>query len=90
MIDFLTSDEFRQAFAEFKEQLDFFVFFHLGSDAVVRCDRSPAGVEVSISHPRIEDFQFRLASEELAALVGDSDQLEEFLLGHLTRHRRHR
>lgn len=89
-MDFFASDEFQQAFKEFKEQLDFFVFFHLGSDASVSCDQGPAGVEVSISHSRVEDFRFLLSAQELAALVGDSDQLEEFLLGHLTRHRRHR
>ncbi len=73
---------------EFQNRLKAFVFFHLGSDAVVKVEEGPEHCRFRLAHPRIDAFEFLLAPGQMQILVRDEAQFEEFMLGHLTRHRR--
>jgi hypothetical protein len=69
-------------------ELNLFVQFHLGFDANVVYAFSDKGMQVSIEHPRVQAFSFRLDLQEMRGLVDDPDLFEEFLLTHLTDHRK--
>ncbi len=72
----------------FRELLDGFVFFHLGSDARVEVGESEAGLTVSFEHPRVHAFHWRLRDEEAAGLAADPRRFEDAMLEQLTTHRR--
>ncbi len=78
---------FEEDLRDFRNQLDDFVFFHLGSDAVVETRAFEAALEVSIEHPRVRSFRFRIGESEMARLSSDPRSFEEFMLDHLTANR---
>lgn len=68
--------------------LNAFVFFHLGSDATVELEEASGGLNVRLAHRRIESFQFTLSELEVESFCKDPQSFEEFMLDHLTTHRR--
>ena len=68
--------------------MDNFVLFHLGSDARVEVISGDGGLSVEISHLRVKSFRLKLSWEQVQALGGDDERLEDFLLDQLTIHRR--
>lgn len=81
--------EERSSLEQFREALESFSFFHLGSDARLRFHERESSLSVSIEHDRVHPFTFQLSREELDEFVGDFERLEGFLLEQLTRNRRH-
>jgi hypothetical protein len=74
--------------AEFRDQMDQFVFFHLGSDAQVRVDSGRDGIRVFVEHNRVHPFQFQATRDKIERLL-KSEEFEDFMLELLVRHRRH-
>ena len=74
--------------SEFREELDQFVFFHLGYDATLRIEREPRGIRVSVEHRRVRPFHFRASRDRVERLL-ESGEFEDFMLDLLVRHRRH-
>jgi hypothetical protein len=72
----------------FREQLDRFVWFHLGFDAEVCIEDVAPEVQVSIRHARIETIAFRLDSDALRRMITDPEYFEEFMLTQLAAKRR--
>lgn len=72
----------------FRQKLDQFVFFHLGSDARVEFREGPQELEIAIDHPRVHPFRFSLSPEQVRELLEEPSRLEDFLLDQLTLHRR--
>ena len=70
------------------QDLDAFVFFHLGSNAGVGVEETSGGLSVRLEHRRIQSFQFSLSELEIDSFAHDPESFEEFLLDHLTTHRR--
>jgi len=73
---------------EFREQLDLFCFFHLGSDVQVEILHQEKTLQISVAHHRVEPFQFTVSYLRLEELLKDSFQLERFLLDEILSHRR--
>ena len=73
---------------QFQTRLNEFIFFHLGSDAVVGIEEGPGRSRFRLTHPRIDDFEFVLEPGQMRILVSDEARFEEFMLGFLNRHRR--
>lgn len=82
------SAELEESNRLFIERFNSFVFFHLGSDAVVGTRELPDGIEVEVEHSRVQPFRFELTKARMAKLLNDPDQFEEFFLGFLTTYRR--
>ncbi|MEE8585335.1 MAG: hypothetical protein V3T83_10835, partial [Acidobacteriota bacterium] len=59
----------RKSLPEFKDRLDSFVFFHLGSDAEVALQELPSGLRVAIQHARVHPFEFTLDTDQLGTLT---------------------
>ena len=78
-----------EALVRLRDQLDFFVFFHLGSDADVAFDTGDRDLRIAISHPRVRPFELQLTWERVAEMARSPEIFESFLLEQLTRHRRH-
>ena len=72
----------------FREMLDAFVFFHLGSDAQIRVEVFEGGLRVGLEHSRVRPIGFTVGEAELAAMNRDSAVFEEFMLEHLVKRRR--
>ncbi len=68
--------------------MDNFVLFHLGSDARVEVDLGDCGLSIEISHLRVKSIRMEMSWEQVQALAGDGERLEDFLLDQLTIHRR--
>jgi len=80
--------ELREWNRRFIEKFNSFVFFHLGSDAVVGIGELHDGMEVEVEHSRVQPFRFTLSKSEIEKLIKDPDQFEEFFLSFLTTYRR--
>lgn len=87
-VGFLMRASLRRALASFREKLDSFVFFHLGSDAEIRIEEQGSVLEVSIAHRRVHRHSFTLDESLLTRLGESDDDFEEFMLEQLRRHRR--
>lgn len=74
--------------ARLREQLDAFLFFHLGADAEVAFREQPGALSISVQHRRVSPFEFTLDRHRLEDLLAKPDELERFLLHQLTLHRR--
>ena len=84
----MSSPQTDQAKERFRETLELFCLFHLGSDAVIRIEETPEEISVALEHHRIEPFRFSLPLDRLRILVTDPPELEQYLLGQMTAHRR--
>ena len=73
--------------AGFREILDLFSFFHLGSDAIISINQEADGIHVRISHRRVSPLEFALSWEEIREMMADRTRFEDFMLGWLTRNR---
>lgn len=74
--------------ARFRERLSAFVFFHLGSDALVELEAVPGGLKVRLQHHRVEPFSFQLEAGQVERFTADAEAFEDFMLDLLTRYRR--
>ncbi len=74
--------------AHFLDHLQAFVFFHLGSDAVVRVETSDEGLDVFLEHNRIRPLRFSVNRVQLEEMQQNPLRLEDFLLDLLTANRR--
>ncbi len=70
------------------EEIGWFVFFLLGSDAKIEVDQQVEGIKVSIAHRRITPMVFELSWNEVSDMLQKKDRLENFLLDLLNEHRR--
>ncbi len=77
-----------QRLDDFRRHLDLFVFFHLGSDALVRLEELDGGLRVEIEHSRVRPFSFELNAQQVSDFSRNPALLEEFMLDQLTQHRR--
>ena len=78
-----------QPFAdEFRQRLEMFSFFHLGSDATISLREDAEGLSVAIAHRRVTPFEFTIPWPQVQALATDADRFESFMLDYLTRYRR--
>ncbi len=73
---------------EFREKLDLFCFFHLGSDAQVEVVQQEDSLRISVAHHRVESFQFAVSCPRLEEFLKAPARLEEFLLDEILSHRR--
>jgi hypothetical protein len=73
---------------KFREELESFVFFHLGSDTDVEERSSETGLLVSVQHQRVHPFSFRLSYQQIAALINSPDGLEKFLMQKMSESRK--
>lgn len=73
----------------FEEELDAFVFFHLGADARVTVTGGVSGVEIAVQHQRVHDFSAEIDSKQLRQMAEDPDYFETIMLEFLSRNRRH-
>ncbi len=76
--------------AELREQLDFFIFFHLGSDADVHVETLQEMLRITIAHQRVRTFRLVLDWERVEELARSPEMFEAYMLDQLTRYRRHR
>lgn len=72
-----------------RQDLDDFVFFHLGSDAQVAVTEGPAGIEIVVEHPRVHRFTAKVDTQQLRQIAEHPDHLETILLEYLSKNRRH-
>ncbi|MBI4444919.1 MAG: hypothetical protein HY645_03335 [Acidobacteria bacterium] len=72
----------------FDEKLRQYVFFHLGSDAVVEFEEQAEALKVRLAHRRVEPFEFLLPWDELSSLLDHPRSLEDYLLEQFLSHRR--
>lgn len=72
----------------FEQKLNAFVFFHLGANANCTIEQAASSLKVSLEHPRIEPFSFQIDCNELAEMLKNHQDFEDFMLHQLTRHRR--
>lgn len=72
----------------FCQQLDEFIFFHLGSDAKQEIHCKEEGLQLCLEHPRIHAVTMQLSRREMTRLVGDRSRFETFFLDLLTSHRK--
>ena len=77
-----------QALSVVKEQCEFLIFFHLGSDAVTDWRRVGEDWELTIEHSRVLPFRIRFPQRELEDLARSPERVEEAFLEYLVRHRR--
>ena len=70
------------------QRLKLLVFFHLGADAIFTCVLKSNGLVASLSHSRIEPFQFEIPSEKLSQMADNLEKVEELFLDLLVKHRR--
>jgi len=75
-------------FEVFRQRLNAFVFFHLGSDAICKIEQDRLGVRVTLQHPRVHTFSFQLENDALVRMLSNSDEFEDFMLDKLARHRK--
>ncbi len=73
----------------FEDELDAFVFFHLGADARVTITRGVSGVEIAIQHQRVHDFSAEIDSRQLQQMAEDPEYFETIMLDYLSKYRRH-
>lgn len=73
----------------FREELDAFIFFHLGADARVAVTGGLKGIEISVEHQRVHDFSVRIGPQQLQRMSEDAGYFETILLDCLSKHRRH-
>ena len=72
----------------FLERLQLFCFFHLGSDVESGIEEEPEGLRISLCHHRIEPLEFPVSYARLEGLLEVPQDLEGFLLEHITPRRR--
>ena len=77
-----------QLTSQFREKLDLFCFFHLGSDARVEVREENEQIRILIRHHRVTPFEFSITYGRLQELKDDSPALERFMLEQITPHRR--
>ena len=80
--------EKEQLKTRFQEKLDLFCLFHLGSDVQMDLREETDHLLVSLQHHRIEPLEFRISYPRLEGFLGDTAQLESFLLEEITPYRR--
>ncbi|HUV13585.1 MAG TPA: hypothetical protein VMY18_08065 [Acidobacteriota bacterium] len=73
----------------FEEELDAFVFFHLGADARVTITGGVSGVEIAVQHQRVYDFSAEIDAKQLRRMAEDHDYFETIMLDFLSKYRRH-
>ncbi len=73
---------------QFRENLESFVFFHLGSDAKLEIRDGAASLRVELEHKRIHDLEFEIDAARLRRLVAEPTLFEEMMLEYLVSHRR--
>jgi hypothetical protein len=73
----------------FEEELDAFIFFHLGADARVAVTRGLTGIEIAVEHQRVHDFSVKIDSQQLQRMAEDAGYFETILLDCLSKYRRH-
>ena len=73
----------------FKEELDAFVFFHLGADARVTVKSETAGIEIAVEHQRVHDFSVKIDPQQLQRMADDAGYFETIMLDCLSKYRRH-
>jgi hypothetical protein len=71
-----------------EQELDAFVFFHLGSDAEIEIRQTRSGLSFSFRHQRINPFNFELSNHKIHSLIRNPEYLESLLLDQLNRNRR--
>ena len=74
---------------QFEEELDAFVFFHLGADARVTVKGGVSGVGITVQHQRVHDFSAEFDSQQLRQMAEDPDYFETIMLDFLSKYRRH-
>lgn len=72
----------------FRQRVDLFVFFHLGSDASVAMREGAEGVRVHIQHRRVEPFDLSLSEDQIQHFLDHPREFEQFMVEHLNLHRR--
>jgi len=72
----------------FRERLELFSFFHLGSDARIDIQGGTEGLKIFVAHSRVSPFEFTLSWPEVEDLLGDPSRFEGLMLDCLTRYRR--
>ncbi len=72
-----------------REQLDFFVFFHLGADAEISLRACQGTLRIAIAHQRIRPLTLELTWERVGELAQSPEAFETYMLDRLTSHRRH-
>ncbi len=73
---------------QFREKLESFVFFHLGSDAKLALQQEPDSLAVHLEHKRIRPLRFTIDSTRLATILAAPDLFEEMMLEYLVAYRR--
>ncbi len=79
------SDELR---GQVCETIESFFFFHLGADAQISIRDGQDRLTVSVSHQRVEPFQFRVLDDQLENFSCSEKAFEGFLLEQLNFYRR--
>jgi hypothetical protein len=77
------------ALERLREQLNFFVFFHLGADAEVSLKADEGNLRIAIAHDRIRPMSLELSWERACELAEAPEAFEMYMLEQLTSHRRH-
>ncbi len=73
---------------EFRDRLESFVFFHLGSDAKLEIQEELESLAVKLEHPRIRPLGFTIETARLRRVLAEPVLFEEMMLEYLVTYRR--